>query len=380
MTRNTGSYETTTVAGEKIRAFIPASLPPSAPPLDLSSLEDSLALALEALRLLDLAGSMVPSIDWFVHAFVRKEAVLSSQIEGTQSTLMDLFESEVHQDNPGDHDLQEVCAYLEALEHGWNEIEDADGLPICMRLLSEVHRKLLNSTRGSSKQPGEVRRTQNWLGGTRPGNAAFVPAPPHRLPELFGEFEKAIHDPSDLHPLIRIGLLHVQFETIHPYLDGNGRLGRLLITLLLREWQLLSKPLLYISLHLKTHRDEYYRRLGAVRTQGDWEGWLNFFLEGVAETATSATDTARMLHAVMSECRERLLGRSDITVLSLRLFELLPDHPVVNTNRTIELLECSRPAGIKALRVLESAGVLSPLGNERKNRMLAFEAYLKHLR
>ncbi|MCP5020708.1 MAG: Fic family protein, partial [bacterium] len=367
-------------AGEKIRAFIPASLPPSAPPLDLSSLEEALALALEALRLLDLAGSMVPSIDWFVYAFVRKEAVLSSQIEGTQSTLMDLFESEVHRDNPGDHDLQEVCAYLEALEHGWNEIENADGLPICMRLLSEVHRKLLNSTRGSSKQPGEVRRTQNWLGGTRPGNAAFVPAPPHRLPELLGEFEKAIHDPSDLHPLIRIGLLHVQFETIHPYLDGNGRLGRLLITLLLREWQLLSKPLLYISLHLKTHRDEYYRRLGAVRTQGDWEGWLNFFLEGVAETATSATDTARKLHAVMSEYRERLLGRSDITVLSLRLFELLPDHPVVNTNRTIELLECSRPAGIKALRVLESAGVLSPLSNERKNRMLAFEAYLKHLR
>lgn len=380
MTRNTGSYETTTVGGEEIRAFIPASLPPSDPALALSSLDEPLARALEALRILNLAGSMVPSIDWFIYAFVRKEAVLSSQIEGTQSTLMDLLESEAHENKPEDHDLQEVCAYLEALDHGLNEVEDANGLPICMRLLSEVHRKLLNSTRGSSKQPGEVRRTQNWLGGTRPGNAGFVPAPPQRLPELLGEFEKAIHDPSDLHPLIRIGLLHVQFETLHPYLDGNGRLGRLLITLLLREWELLSQPLLYISLHLKTHRDEYYRRLDAVRTQGDWEGWLNFFLEGVTETATSATDTARKLHTVMSECRRTLLARPDVTVLSLRLFELLPDHPVVNTNRTIELLECSRPAGIKALRVLESAGVLSPLGNEKMNRMLSFEAYLEHLR
>ena len=380
MTRKTGTYEASTVAGEEIRAFIPSKLPPSGPALAMADLEAPLSRALEAVRLLDLAGSMVPSIDWFIYAFVRKEAVLSSQIEGTQSTLMDLLESEARDDHPEDLDLQEVCAYLEAVDHGWSAVDGPEGLPICMRLLSEIHSKLLNSTRGSSKQPGEIRRTQNWLGGTRPGNAAFVPAPPHRLPELLGEFEQAIHDSCDLPPLIRVGLLHVQFETLHPYLDGNGRLGRLLITLLLREWHLLSKPLLYISLYLKTHRDEYYRRLDAVRTQGDWEGWLKFFLEGVTETALGATDTARKLHGVVSDCRKKLQAESDVTVLSLRLFELLPDHPVVNTNRTIELLQCSRPAAIKALRVLEQANILSPLSDTKKNRMLSFEPYLQHLR
>ncbi|MDF1838143.1 MAG: Fic/DOC family N-terminal domain-containing protein, partial [Planctomycetota bacterium] len=356
------------MAGEETRAFIPNGLPPSDPALNLADLEAPLAKALEALRFLDLAGSMVPSIDWFLYAFVRKEAVLSSQIEGTQSTLMDLLESEAQEGDPEDHDLQEVCAYLEALAHGLTEIEQQGGRPISMRLLSQIHKKLLNSARGSSKQPGQVRHTQNWLGGTRPGNAAFVPAPPHRLPELLGDFEKAIHDPSDLHPLIRIGLLHVQFETLHPYLDGNGRLGRLLIALLLREWDLLSKPLLYISLYLKTHRDEYYRRLHAVRTQGDWEGWLTFFLEGVSETALGAADTSKKLHGVVSDCRKTLQARPDATVLSLRLFELLPDHPIINTNGAIELLECSRPAGIKALRILEHAEILAPLGPGKNNR------------
>ncbi|MCA9001257.1 MAG: Fic family protein [Planctomycetes bacterium] len=380
MKRTTGTFKVTHVGGEEIRAFIPLPLPPKDPCLALDGLRAPLTRAEEALQRLDLAGDMIPSMDWFLYAFVRKEAVLSSQIEGTQSTLMDLLESEVHEGTPEDPDLQEVCAYLAAQEHGWRELERGDGLPICMRLLSEIHGKLLQSSRGSTKQPGEIRRTQNWLGGTRPGNASFVPAPPDQLPGLLGEFEHAIHGPSDLPALIRIGLLHVQFETLHPYLDGNGRLGRLLITLLLREWKLLSQPLLYMSLYLKTHQQEFYRRLHTVRSEGDWESWLQFFLEGVAETAQNAADTAKSLHNVVSNCRKALQARPDVTVLSLRLFELLPAHPILNTNRAIALLECTRPAAIKALSVLEQAEVLAPLGTGKNNRMMAFEPYLKHLR
>jgi Fic family protein len=225
-----------------------------------------------------------------------------------------------------------------------------------------------------------VRRSQNWIGGTRPGNASFVPPPPHRLGDLLSEFEHAIHDDSDLPPLVRVGLLHAQFETLHPYLDGNGRLGRLLITLLLRHWRLLSRPLLYLSLFLKLHRQEYYRRLGAVRSDGDWEGWLAFFLEGVAAVAEEAIATARRLHTIVREARDRLLAREDATVLSLRLFELLPQHPLITVNRAVHLLECSRPAAAKALRVLEAAAVLQPLDARKKNRTLVFREYLDHLR
>ena len=249
-----------------------------------------------------------------------------------------------------------------------------------MRLLSNTHRRLLHGARGAHKQPGEVRRSQNWIGGTRPGTASFVPPPPHRLAGLLSEFERTIHEGDDLAPLVRVGLLHVQFETLHPYLDGNGRLGRLLITVLLRHWGLLSRPLLYLSLFLKTHRQEYYRRLAAVRTDGDWEGWLAFFLEGVAVVAEEAVHTARALHGVVSDCRERLLVREDATVLSVRLFELLPEHPIVTVNRTIELLSCSRPAAAKAVRVLEAADILRALDNRKKNKALVFDDYLEHLR
>jgi Fic family protein len=249
-----------------------------------------------------------------------------------------------------------------------------------MRLLSETHRRLVSGARGSQKQPGEVRRSQNWIGGTRPGNANFVPPPPHRLAELLSEFEHAIHNESELPPLVRIGLLHVQFETLHPYLDGNGRLGRLLITLLLRHWKLLSRPLLYLSLFLKTHRQEYYRRLAAVRTDGDWEGWLLYFLEGVAVVAEEAVTTARRLHAIVAQSRSRLVAREEATVVSIRLFELLPEHPVLTVNRVVDLLDCSRPAAAKALRVLEAAEVLHALDARKKNRAVVFKEYLDHLR
>lgn len=357
------------------------SLPPKDPSLDIAGeLGQRLARANENLRLVELAGDLVPSVEWFVYAFVRKEAVLSAQIEGTQATLMDLLEVEASGEAPIDADVEEVCGYVDALNFAWDHLERADGLPLSMRLLSETHARLLSGARGAQKQPGEVRRSQNWIGGTRPGNAAFVPPPPHRLGELLGDFERAIHDESDLPPLVRVGLLHVQFETLHPYLDGNGRLGRLLVTLLLRHWGLLTRPLLYLSLFFKMNRQEYDRRLSAVREEGDWEGWLAFFLEGVALVADEAVATARRLHVIVGENRDRLLARDDATVFSLRLFELLPEHPILTVNRVLELLDCSRPAAGKAVRVLEAAGIVRPLDERKKNRTVVFEDYLAHLR
>ena len=329
---------------------------------------------------LELAGDLVPSVEWFVYAFVRKEAVLSAQIEGTQATLMDLLQVEASGEAPVDADVEAVCGYVEALNFAWGHLGRADGLPLSTRLLSETHARLLSGAHGAQKRPGEVRRSQNWIGGTRPGNAAFVPPPPHRLGVLLGDFERAIHDESELPPLIRVGLLHVQFETLYPYLDGNGRLGRLLITLLLRHWGLLTRPLLYLSLFFKRHRREYYRRLSAVREEGDWEGWLSFFLEGVTEVADEAVATARRLHVIVEQNRERLLARNDATVFSLRLFELLPEHPILTVNRTVELLNCSRPAAGKAVRILEAAGIVRPLDERKKNRTVVFEDYLAHLR
>jgi len=381
LARTTGTWERSTVAGESVTAFVPHPLPPGEPPLNLGDeLAPLLVRAGESVRLLELAGDLVPSVDWFVYAFVRKEAVLSAQIEGTQATLMDLLEVEASGEAPADADLEEVSAYVDALTFAWDHLERTEGLPLSMRLLSETHARLLSGARGAQKQPGAVRRSQNWIGGTRPGNAAFVPPPPHRLGDLLSEFERAIHEDSDLPPLVRVGLLHVQFETLHPYLDGNGRLGRLLITLLLRHWGLLTRPLLYLSLFLKMHRREYYRRLSAVREEGDWEGWLAFFLEGVATVADEAVSTARRLHVIVSANRDRLLAAEDATVLSLRLFELLPRHPILTVNRVIELLHCSRPAAGKAVRVLEGAGILRPLDERKRNRTVVFEDYLAHLR
>jgi len=381
MKRKTGEYERSTVTSEEVSAFIPYPLPPRDPPLDLDGeLVPLLTRAREQVRLLDLAGDLVPSVEWFVYAFVRKEAVLSAQIEGTQATLMDLLEVEASGKKPADADVEEVCGYVAALGYAWEELSQETGLPISMRLLSETHCRLLSGARGDHKQPGEVRRSQNWIGGTRPGNANFVPPPPHRLGELLSELERAVHDQSDLPPLVRIGLLHVQFETLHPYLDGNGRLGRLLITLLLRHWGLLSRPLLYLSLFLKTHRQEYYRRLSAVRTDGDWEGWLSYFLEGVAVVAEEAVATARRLHEIVAQSRARLMAREDATVISIRLFDLLPNHPIVTVNRVVELLDCSRPAAAKALRVLEAAEVVHALDDRKKNRAVVFKEYLDHLR
>jgi Fic family protein len=234
--------------------------------------------------------------------------------------------------------------------------------------------------RGAEKQPGEVRRSQNWIGGSRPGNAAYVPPPPHALSELLGAFEKYLDTDEALPPLVRAGLLHVQFETIHPYLDGNGRIGRLLVTLLLEHWKLLTKPLLYLSLFFKRHREDYYRRLDAVRVDGDWEGWLDFFLDGVATIADEAVSSARELFALVATDRAHVLGRHGMSIAALRLFELLPRHPVVTVASVMKLVETTKPTAGRAIDLLAGAGVLVETTGKKRDRSFVYRGYLDRLR
>lgn len=383
MQRVSGQYEHTSAAGEEVAAFVPSPLPPTDPPLQLDGeLRAALDQARHRLAQLELAGAMVPSVEWFIYAFVRKEAVVSSQIEGTQATLIDLltYEAEVEEGATAGPDVEEICNYLEAVSYALDQLRRPDGLPISLRLLNETHRRLMQGVRGGDKLPGEVRRSQNWIGGTRPGNAVFVPPPPHLLSTSLSALERYIHTEDELPPLVRAGLIHVQFETLHPYLDGNGRIGRLLVALLLHDWGLLSQPLLYLSLFLKRHREEYYRRLDAVRASGDWEGWIAFFLEGVDVIASEATETARRLFALVSADRERLLATPAATVISLRLFELLPRHPILTVTRVMKLLDASRPAAGKAVGVLEKAAILSEITGRKRNRTYSYGGYLDLLR
>jgi Fic family protein len=341
-------------------------------------------VARQALIRLELAGEMIPSLDRFIYAFVRKEAVLSSQIEGTQATLVDLltFEAqEGEQSNAAPNaDVEEVCNYLEALAYSREQIASPKGLPLSMRLLSETHRRLMRGVRGTDKSPGEVRRSQNWIGGTRPGNAVYVPPPPHALGDVLGAFEKYLHAEDALPPLVRAGLLHVQFETIHPYLDGNGRIGRLLVTLLLEHWKLLTKPLLYLSLFFKRHRTDYYRLLNLVRVDGDWESWLAFFLEGVATISDEATASARELFALVEADRTRSLAHEGMSVVALRLFEHLPRRPVVTIASAMKLVETTKPTASRAIDLLVAAGVLVEMTGKKRDRSFAYQAYLDRLR
>ncbi len=383
--RNTGRYERTVIGGEQVAAFIPHALPPVKPPLALDgALNERLRQAEQALVRLELAGEMVPSLDWFIYAFVRKEAVLSSQIEGTQATLIDLLKFEAGDDPeagaPADADVEEICNYLDALAYARAQLAGPKGLPLSMRLLSETHRRLMRGVRGAEKSPGAVRRSQNWIGGSRPGNAAYVPPPPHALAEALGAFEKYLHTNDALPPIVRAGLLHVQFETIHPYLDGNGRIGRLLVTLLLEEWKLLTKPLLYLSLFFKRHRQEYYRRLTAVRAEGDWEGWLDFFLDGVATIADEAVASARELFALVAADRGRLLAHEGMSVVALRLFELLPRHPIVSGALVMKLVETTKPTAGRAIELLVELDVLVETTGKKRDRSYVYQNYLDRLR
>jgi Fic family protein len=386
--RATGRYERITVGGEEIAAFIPLALPPVEPPLAVTpALTERLRAAEQALARLELAGEMVPSLDWFIYAFVRKEAVVSSQIEGTQATLVDLLAFEAQDATakegmsaPPTADVEEVCNYLDALTYARAELAAPRGLPLSMRLLSQTHQRLMRGVRGAEKRPGEVRLSQNWIGGSRPGNAMYVPPPPHALGEVLSAFERYLHGDDALPPLVRAGLLHVQFETIHPYLDGNGRIGRLLVTLLLEHWKLLTKPLLYLSLFFKRHRDDYYRRLDAVRVDGDWEGWIDFFLDGVATIADEAVISARELFALVAEDRVRVLAAEAMSIGALRLFELLPRHPIVTVASVVKLLETTKPTAIRAIALLGDAGVLVEQTGRKRDRSFAYSGYLERLK
>ncbi|MBM4377643.1 MAG: Fic family protein [Deltaproteobacteria bacterium] len=387
--RTTGRYERTTVGGEEVSAFVPMALPPANPPVEISpALERRLRAAEQALVRLELAGEMVPSLDWFIYAFVRKEAVVSSQIEGTQATLVDLLTFEAQGDAtdkadvvaPPTADIEEICNYLDALSYSRAELANPRGLPLSMRLLNETHQRLMRGVRGAEKLPGDVRRSQNWIGGSRPGNAMYVPPPPQVLGEVLGAFEKYLHAEDTLPPLVRAGLLHVQFETIHPYLDGNGRIGRLLVTLLLDHWKLLTKPLLYLSLFFKRHREDYYRRLNAVRVEGDWEGWLDFFLDGVATIADEAVASARELFALVAEDRARVLANEGMSIGALRLFELLPRHPIVTVASAMKMLDTTKPTAGRAVELLVGAGVLVEMTGKRRDRSYAYRAYLDRLK
>ena len=380
MARITGSYRTTTVGGETIRAFVPHPLPPKRPTLQVDGkLADLHAEAMASLGRLGVAGAMIPSAGWFLYGFVRKEAVISSQIEGTQATLQDVLTYEATHRTERPADVQEVCNYVEALAFARAELARAKGLPLCARLLCAVHTRLMKGARGANKQPGTIRASQNWVGGTRPGNARFVPPPPGAVAEVLAELERWIHRQDPLPPLIRAGLAHVQFETIHPFLDGNGRVGRLLVTLLVEHWGLLSSPLLYLSLAFKRHQADYYHRLNTVRTEGDWEGWTTFFLGCVREAADDGVDAARRLFGLLESDRRKVTQHRAATIPAIRLLDLLPEHPMVTLPSTIELLTTSKPTAAKAINALCQAGVLHETSGKRRDRIYAYRDYLKVL-
>lgn len=379
--RVTGEYDKTSAAGEVVQAFVPFPLPPDQPKLVLDAeLIALLDLAEKKLVHLDLASRMLPSLDWFIYAYVRKEAVTSSQIEGTQATLIDLLSFEAEGELKQNDDIDEVCNYLHALKYARRLLQDKNGLPLSMRLLNETHKRLMKGVRGHNKQPGEIRRSQNWIGGSRPGLAAFVPPPSQRLPKLLSDLERYIHQNEDLPPLIRLGLIHVQFETIHPYLDGNGRIGRLLITLATEHWQLLNEPLLYLSLYFKKHRNEYYDLLGAVRRNGDWEAWLKFFLKGVAEIALDAVTLIKDLSHIVQAGRYKVLAEDSSTIFTAQLFEMLPTHPMVTMTQVVNLLKTTKPTALKCIGTLVKLGILKEITGRKRDRCYSYAAYLDKLK
>ena len=328
MPRTTGRYAVTTTLGEAVRAFVPRPLPPAEPPLAKECFSDLNRQAEMALARLAGVSGLAPSVDWLLYSAIRKEALLTSQIEGTQATLTDLFDKEAGLKIHNADDVQEVTNYLRAFRWVQAQLHDPQGLPISVRLLCQAHGLLLDGVRGAGKQPGQLRRSQNWIGGTRPGNAAFVPPPPDEVAELLGALEHFIHQPHpELPPLVNIALVHAQFETIHPFLDGNGRIGRLLIAALLQAWGLLQEPLMYLSGYLKQHQGEYYRRLSAIRSHGDWEAWVRCFLEGVASAASQAEGNIIQTASLIAADRKHLLQQPKASPLSYRLFELLPMMP-----------------------------------------------------
>lgn len=375
----TGEYVNCSVGGEHYQAFLPAALPLE-PPLQLSAADyDLIEKANRALGRLDGLAALLPDTSLFIYLYVRKEALLSSQIEGTQSSFADLllFESNEVPGVPLD-DVEEVSTYIAALNHGIRRLRE--GFPLSLRLIREIHEILLATGRGSNKSPGEFRRSQNWIGGSRPGNARFVPPPPERVVECMGALEKFLHDDPVRTPvLIKAALAHVQFETIHPFLDGNGRVGRLLITLLLCAEGALSEPILYLSLYFKTRRDEYYDWLQRVRTEGDWEGWLRFFLAGVLDTAEQAVQTAKTILQLFEEDRLRIESLGRPAASALRVHQYLKTKPLTSIPSAAQTLGLSVPTVTASLKYLEQLGLVRELTQRSRNRLFAYDQYLKIL-
>ena len=380
MQRESGTYDVVTTLGEPVRAFVPKALPPNGPELDpavWSGLNEAAMLSLQ--RLSAVAG-LVPSVDWLIYSAVRQEALLTSQIEGTQATLVDLFDEEAGLAISNTDDVEEVTNYVRAFQWVHAQMRSVGGLPISVRLLSEAHRHLLNGARGAGKQPGELRRSQNWIGGSRPGNALFVPPPAEKVGSLLADLERFIHDEaSNLPALVRVAIVHAQFETIHPFLDGNGRIGRLLIAALLEHWQLLPEPLMYLSGYLKQHQSEYYQRLSAIRTQGDWEGWIQFFLQAVQNAATKSERDVVALASLVANDRRRILEHSKSNAVTYRLFELLPKMPRLSVERVRSVLQITFPTANTAIKLLEELGILVEVTGQKKNRTFSYAAYIKIL-
>ena len=375
----TGRYEITAAGGEQVRAFVPAPLPP-VPDLVLDGrLQQSLESAGLALGRLDGVSTLLPEKEFFLYTYVRKEAVLSSQIEGTQSSLSDLllFELDETAGVPFD-DVVEVSSYVRALEHGLTRLRG--GFPLSNRLIREIHRVLLSRGRGSSKDPGEFRRSQNWVGGSRPGNAVFVPPPHTAVPDCMASLERFLHAEDDRIPtLVRAGLAHVQFETIHPFLDGNGRVGRLLITFLLCHAGVLQAPLLYLSLYLKQHRAVYYELLDKVRQTGDWEEWLAFFLEGVRVTAEGAVATSRRLSEMFGSDRAAIERRRRRTGSVLRVHNALSARPILSLPGVCSRTGLSFPASSSAMDMLVELRIAREITGRPRNRLFVYDRYISIL-
>ncbi len=374
MAARVGRYITNTLSGEAVKAYVPRPLPPD-PPIDLARIMASAEAANRELGRLDGVATVLPNTELFVWMYIRKEALLSSQIEGTQSSLSDLllFENGETPMVPLD-DVTEVSNYLAAMQHGLDRLKE--GFPLSLRLVREMHEKLLTTGRGAGKQPGEFRTTQNWIGGTRPGNATFVPPPPDCIMECLGNLETFLHDKQTYPVLIRAALAHVQFETIHPFLDGNGRLGRLLVTLMLCEDQALHAPTLYLSLYLKTHRRRYYDLLQIVRETGDWEAWLTFFLEGVAATSRQGFDTAQKLLALMIEDEKKISGLGRASTTALRVHADLKRHPLISVPVAAKRLGLSNATIQSALGHLDRLGIVREITGRQRDRIYSYAKYL----
>lgn len=362
------------VGGEYYHAYVPQELPPH-PVLKMDELYSLHGQASVALGRLDGMSMVLPDPALFIYMYVRKEAVLSSQIEGTQSSLSDLLLFE-NKDTPGVpiDDVTEVSNYVHAMEYG---LERLRTFPISLRLIREIHTRLMASGRGSQKLPGEFRSSQNWIGGSRPGNARFVPPPPERVMDCLSSLEKFLHDDKvDLPTLIKAGLAHVQFETIHPFLDGNGRLGRLLITFILCNAGILKKPLLYLSLYFKENRESYYDHLQNVRETGNWESWIKFFLNGVIDTSDQATQTAQKIIRLFNTDQERIEISGKTTAAVLVVHTYFQKQPILNTTRIKNACKISLPTVLRSLSTLESLGIVGEITGKGRHKVFVYREYL----